>query len=406
MERPALEVADIFRQYGQAYRERFGSPPPEQARVMHAIELCRTAALGGHVDRCDHCGHEAISYNSCRNRHCPKCQSLAKAAWLEARRTELLPVEYYHVVFTLPDQLGALALQNKRTLYHLLFQSASRSLLQIGADPRHLGVELGLVAVHTWGQTLMHHPHLHCIVPGGGLSPDGEQWVGCRPGFFLPVRVLSARFRTLFLDGLRRAAGRGELAFHGNLEPLGQTQAFEALLEQCGNMDWVVYAKPPFGGPEKVLDYLGRYTHRIAISNHRLLELKDGRVSFTWKNYKQGGRRQVMTLEATEFIRRFLLHTLPGGFVRIRFYGLLANAHRAQMLERCRQMLGVATAAAVEENAEEAKTKPDWVELLRALTGRDPLACPKCEQGRLSCVRVLSPPARAAPESAQGVDSS
>ena len=410
MERPALEVADIFRQYGQAYRERFGPPPPEQARVMHAIELCRTAALGGHVDRCDQCGHEAISYNSCRNRHCPKCQSLAKAAWLEARRAELLPVEYYHVVFTLPNQLAPLALQNKQVLYNNLFQAAARSLLQIGADPRHLVADLGLVAVlHTWGQNLMHHPHLHCIVPGGGLSPDGERWVSCRTGFFLPVRVLSARFRMLFLEGLRRAAGRGELAFHGELERLEQPEAFAVLLEQCSNMDWVVYAKPPFGGPEKVLDYLGRYTHRIAISNRRLLGLKDGRVSFTWKNYKQGGRRQVMTLESTEFIRRFLLHTLPGGFVRIRFYGLLANAHRARMLERCRQLLGVAAAAKAEEaeeTEEEGQAKPDWAERLRALTGRDPLACPKCEQGRMACIRTLSPPARAAPESAQGVNSS
>ena len=404
MERPALEVADIFRQYGDAYRERFGPLPPEQARVMRAIELCRTAALGGHVDRCDHCGHEAISYNSCRNRHCPKCQSLAKAVWLEERRAELLPVEYYHVVFTLPAQFGPLALQNKRVVYNILFQSASRSLLQIGADPRHLGAELGIVAVlHTWGQTLMHHPHLHCIVPGGGLSPDGERWVGCRPGFFLPVRVLSARFRTLFLDQLRHAAGRGELVFHGELERLGRPEAFAALLEECGKKNWVVYAKPPFGGPETVLDYLGRYTHRIAISNHRLLELKDGRVSFSWKNYKQDGRRQVMTLEATEFIRRFLLHTLPGGFVRIRFYGLLANAHRTQKLARCRELLGVAPAA---EEAEEAKTKPDWVERLRALTGRDPLACPKCEQGRLVRIQTISPPSRGNPETIVGIDSS
>ena len=404
MERPALEVADIFRQFGDAYRERFGPLPPEQARVMRAIELCRTAALGGHMDRCDHCGHEVISYNSCRNRHCPKCQSLAKAAWLQARRAELLPVEYYHVVFTLPNQLAALALQNKQVLYNILFHAASRSLLQIGADPRHLGADLGLVAVlHTWGQTLMHHPHLHCIVPGGGLSPEGEQWVGCRSGFFLPVRVLSARFRTLFLDQLRRAAGRGELAFHGEIEPLGQTQAFETLVDACGKIDWVVYAKPPFGGPETVLDYLGRYTHRIAISNHRLLELKDGKVSFTWKNYKQGGRSQVMTLEATEFIRRFLLHTLPGGFVRIRFYGLLANTHRAEKLARCRELLGVAPAA---EDAEEAKTKPDWVERLRALTGRDPLACPKCEQGRLVRIQTLSPPSRGNPEIIVGIDSS
>ena len=404
MERPALEVADIFRQYGDAYRECFGPPPPEQARVMRAIELCRTAALGGHVDRCDHCGHEVISYNSCRNRHCPKCQSLAKAQWLEARRAELLPVEYYHVVFTLPNQLGPLALQNKRVIYNILFQAAAHSLMEIGADPRHLGAELGLVAVlHTWGQNLMHHPHLHCIVAGGGISPDGEQWIGCRPGFFLPVRVLSARFRTLFLDQLRHAAGRGELAFHGDLEPLGQAHAFKALLGECGKMDWVVYAKPPFGGPEKVLDYLGRYTHRIAISNHRLLALKNGRVSFTWKNYKQGGRRQTMTLEATEFIRRFLFHTLPGGFVRIRFYGLLANTHRAEKLARCRELLDVMPAA---KNMDEEETKLDWMDLLRVLTGRDPLACPKCEQGRLVRIQTLNPPTRDNPKVIIGIDSS
>ncbi|MBE7559491.1 IS91 family transposase [bacterium] len=394
----------MFRRYGDAYRACFGPHPPEQARVMRAIELCRTAALGGHVDRCDHCGHEAISYNSCRNRHCPKCQSLAKAAWLEARRAELLPVEYYHVVFTLPDQLAPLALQNKGTVYNILFQAAAHSLLQIGADPRHLGADLGLVAVlHTWGQNLMHHPHLHCIVPGGGLSPDGLRWVGCRPGFFLPVRVLSARFRTLFLDLLRRAAGRSELAFHGGLKHLERPEMFEALLEECGQIDWVVYAKPPFGGPEKVLDYLGRYTHRIAISNHRLLGLQDGRVSFTWKNYKRDGRRQTMTLEATELIRRFLLHTLPGGFVRIRFYGLLANVHRAAKLGRCRKLLGVTPAP---KNTDEGIEKLDWLELLRDLTGRDPLACPKCEHGRLVRIQMINPTSRGNPEIIARVDSS
>ena len=272
MGRPRLEVADVFRAYGEDYRHRHGSSMSvQQVRVMRAIEVCRTAALGGHVDRCDQCAHQVISYNSCRNRHCPKCQNLDKALWREARRAEVLPVEYYHVVFTLPSQLAPVALQNKEVVYGILFAAASKTLLRIGADPKHLGAQLGFVAVlHTWGQTLHHHPHLHCLVPGGGLSSDGKRWVTCRKGFFLSVRVLSRLFRRLFLEALQHAYDNGRLEFHGQIESHREPDVFRNLLNKCRQTEWVVYAKPPFAGPDAVVDYLARYTHRIAISNHRL----------------------------------------------------------------------------------------------------------------------------------------
>jgi hypothetical protein len=388
MGRPTLEVADLFRAHGPAYRARHGATlSAQQHRAMHAIESCRTPALGGHVDECDACGHRVISYNSCRNRHCPKCQGLAKAQWLEARRAELLPVEYFHVVFTLPELLAPLALQNPRVVYGLLFQAVARTLLTLAADPKHLGAELGFLAIlHTWGQNLLHHPHIHCVIPGGGLAPEGDRWVSTRPGFFLPVRVLSHLYRRLFLEALDTAFRRGRLTFHGALEPLADPGAFHPLIESCRTLEWVVYAKPPFGGPDTVLDYLGRYTHRIAISNHRLLDLEGGRVTFTWKNYRDGGRKQTMTLEAEEFIRRFLLHVLPEGFVRIRYYGFLANAHRAAKLALCRQALRVSP----EANA----TPPEpshWTERLLALTGLDPLRCPHCGRGHLVRIETLKP---------------
>jgi hypothetical protein len=312
---------------------------------------------------------------------------LAKAKWLEARRLELLPVDYYHLVLTLPSTLAALALQNKRAVYDILFQAASQALLILAADPRHLGAHIGFVAIlHTWGQTLMDHPHLHCLVPGGGLAPDGQRWVSCRPGFLLPVRVLSRLFRRLFLDALRKAFEQDRLAFHGQLEPLGATEAFEQFLQTCRRTEWVVYAKPPFGGPEKVLDYLARYTHRIAIANHRLVSMEDGKVTFTYRDYKHGGRRRTMTLEAVEFIRRFLLHVLPNGFMRIRYYGFLANRHRAEKLRLCRMLLGV-----TEAGNQDAREKQDWASLLQALTGNDPLVCPRCRCGRLVRLEVLPP---------------
>ncbi len=341
--RPSLEVADIFRQHGEAYRVTHGATLlPEQRRVMRAIEECRTAALGGHVDACDSCGQQVISYNSCRNRHCPKCQSLACAQWVAKRKADLLPVDYFHVVFTIPAQLAPLALQNKRVVYDILFAAASSTLLKVAADAKHLGAEIGFVAVlHTWGQNLLHHPHLHCVVPGGGLSPDGKRWVSCRAGFFLPVRVLSRLFRRVFLESLQQAFERGALAFHASLAHLADQRAFANLVACARGKEWVVYAKPPFGGAAQVLDYLGRYTHRVAISNDRLVKMEDGQVTFRWKDYRRDYRPRTMTLEAAEFMRRYLLHVLPTGFQRIRQYGLLANRKRGVKLAVCRRLLGV-----------------------------------------------------------------
>lgn len=307
---------------------------------MRAIELCRTAELGGHTEVCPDCGLVRCAYNSCRNRHCPKCQGQARAEWLAARQAELLPVPYFHVVFTLPAPVAEMAFQNKRVVYAILFRAAAETLRRIAADPRHLGAEIGLVAVlHTWGQSLHHHPHVHCVVPGGGLSPDGARWIGCRPGFFLPVRVLSRLFRRLFLDELYAAFEAGELGFFGALAGLTRSAAFTDRLRALRRVEWVVYAKPPFGGPAQVLAYLGRYTHRVAIANARLVEITDADVAFRWKDYRREGKAKVMTLSAHEFIRRFLLHTLPDGFHRIRHFGFLANGHRTVKLALCRKLL-------------------------------------------------------------------
>ena len=308
-----LEVADIFRQIGPAYRhEHADSLSPGQRRVMTDIERCRTAALGGHVEQCDACGHQRIAFNSCRNRHCPKCQSLVRAQWLQDRQAELLPVEYFHVVFTVPQEIAAIAYQNKAVVYDILFRATAETLRMIAVDPKHLGAEIGFIAVlHTWGQTLMHHPHLHCVVPGGGVSPDGQRWIACRPGFFLPVRVLSALFRRLFLTQLRQAYDAKAPHFFNALAALQEPQAFAKYLAPVAQADWVVYAKKPFGGPEHVLDYLGRYTHRVAISNNRLLDFVDDQVTFQWKDYRHESQTKVMRLDAAEFVRRFLLHVLP-----------------------------------------------------------------------------------------------
>jgi hypothetical protein len=349
--RPKLEVADVFRRFGPAWRvANEGHLSPAQRRVMRAVELCRTAELGGHVERCAHCAHTRIAYNSCRNRHCPKCQWRAAQAWLEAREAELLPVPYFHLVFTLPATLGALAYQNKARVYGLLLKTAAEALTTIAVDPRHLGARIGVSAVlHTWGQTLAHHPHVHCIVPAGGVSLDGGRWVACRPGFLLPVRVLSRLFRRLFLEGLAEAHGRGEIEFFGDLAELKEPGTFRAHLAAQRRRDWVVYAKAPFAGPGQVLAYLARYTHRVAISNRRLVALDDeGGVSFRWKDYRADGRAKpkVIRLPAGEFMRRFLLHVLPAGFHRIRHSGLFANGHRAAMLARCRELLRVPPAPA------------------------------------------------------------
>jgi hypothetical protein len=380
--RPTLEVADIVRTHGEEFRRANARTlSTAQKRVLRAIERCRTAALGGHVEACDRCSHQRIAYNSCGNRHCPKCQSLARAKWLDKRQTELLPVEYFHVVFTVPEPLAALALQNKRLLYGILFRAAAESLQSIAADPKRLGARIGFFAIlHTWGQTLTHHPHVHCVVPGGGLTPDGRSWVRCRPKFFLPVRVLSRRFRTLYLQYLERAYRIGKLQFFGELHCLKQQAAFALFLRRLRRTEWVVYAKPPFGGPERVLDYLGRYTHRVAISNHRLKTLHGGQVTFTYKDYKQPERPKAMTLSAVEFLRRLLLHVLPDGFQRIRYYGFIANRQRTVALALCRQLLNSPTPEAPPESL-------SYPERLKQLTGTDILRCPLCNLGQMVRIR-------------------
>ena len=386
MTRPTLEVADIFRECGAQYREIHGaSMSREQHRAMRAIENCRTAFLGGHVDVCDHCDTERISYNSCRNRDCPKCQSLAKAQWLEARMAELLPTPYYHVVFTVSEEVASVAFQNKRIFYTILFRAASETLRTIAADPKHLGAEIGFLAVlHTWSQTLLHHPHLHCVVPGGGFSPDYSQWISCREGFFLPVRVLSRLFREKFLCYLKQVFERGKLQFFANLKPLAEPQAFSRFLRRNRESEWVVYAKPPFGGPAQVLDYLGRYTHRIAISNNRLVAFQDGKVTFQWKDRKKHNRTKTMTLDAHEFIRLFFMHVLPQGFAKLRYFGFLANHQRRSRLSLCRQLL----------NAPPPETDPqllDWKSRHTALTGESLDTCPVCHQGRMHLAQILAP---------------
>ncbi len=345
MARHALEVAYIFRAHGPGWRRaNAGRVSLGQLKVMSAIERCRTAALGGHVAACEDCGHSHIAYNSCRNRHCPKCQGTAARDWLAARQAELLPVEYYHVVFTMPARIGDIAYHNKAEIYAVLLKAAAETLITIAADPKHLGARIGLTAVlHTWGSAMTHHPHVHCVVPGGGISLDGKRWISCRPGFFLPVRVLSRLFRRLFLETLVAAHDAGRLRFFGDLRHLADARNFAGHLRPLRNIEWVVYAKRPFAGPEAVLAYLSRYTHRVAISNSRLIALDDHGVTFKWKDYRAKGRtrRKVMTLATNEFIRRFLIHVLPAGFHRIRHYGLFANGGRADNLARARRLLAV-----------------------------------------------------------------
>ena len=379
-----VEVADIFRAHGPAYRQTH-SLSRAQRRAMHAIERCRTAALGGHRERCDTCGAERLAYNSCRNRHCPKCQTLAKERWLDARRADLLPVPYFHVVFTLPHALNALAQGNPRRLYALLFRTVAETLTTFGRDPRHLGGDLGLTAIlHTWGQNLSQHLHVHCIVTGGALARDGSRWIPAPPGFLFPVRALAQVFRGKYLAALRRAFAAGQLRFAGSTAPLAAPAAFTAWLAHLREHAWVVYAKQPLAGPDQVLDYLGRYTHRVALSNERLVRHADGVVHFRWKDYADGDRLKVMALEAAEFIRRFLLHVVPDRFVRIRHFGLLANRTRQAKLARCRQLLAVLPAA--------APGPPESVAaLMRRLTGIDIERCPVCHEGRLRLVALLAP---------------
>lgn len=384
MKKHRIEVADVFRQFGDEYLESHrNSTSCDQKRVLRNIVDCRTPVLGGHKIKCDHCGYEEIAYHSCRDRHCPKCQANAGAKWLEDRAEDLLNVEYFHLVFTLPNKIGFIAHQNKRVVYGILFRSVSDTLLTIARDPKHLGAQIGFLAVlHTWGSNLHHHPHLHCIAPSGGISPDGTRWVSCkrrRKAFFLSVRVLSRMFRGKFLDLLRRAYLKGKLTFHGDLQDLADRRRFDRYLKAASQTDWVVYAKRPFGSPLLVLKYLARYTHRVAISNQRLVDLKDRKVRFHWKNYANGNTKKTMTLDVIEFIRRFLLHVFPKGFVRIRHYGFLANCVRRQKVALCQRLLG-----GIEDNTNCSTAS--------VVTDKDhSQICPECKKGTLAVVSDIAP---------------
>ena len=384
MVRPPIEVADVFAAHADTFvKVRGDAVSSAKRRVLRDLVVCRTAALGGHMEQCDKCGYERPAYNSCGNRHCPKCQAAARAKWLEARSADLLPVEYFHVVFTVPPPIAEIALQNKKVMYGILMRSAAETLKQIAADPKHLGAKIGFLSVlHTWGQNLHHHPHVHCVVPGGGLSLDGKRWVSCHPGFFLPIDVLSSVFRGKLLDLTRRAFADRKFRFQGVLAKLEDADAFAAHLKKSYVTDWVVYAKRPFGGPAQVLKYLARYTHRVAISNHRLVSLRNNQVQFRWKNYARGNRQRVMTLDAVEFIRRFLLHVLPKGFVRIRQYGLLANRCRNEDLAQCRKLLGG-----------NDKDSGDLTDSICALAndGQE-TTCPVCGEGTMVRVAVIPRP--------------
>ena len=389
MDRPRLEVADVFRRYGAAYRQQHaGSLSRGQLRAMSAIERCRTAALGGHLEQCNQCQFQRIAYNSCRNRHCPKCQSLARGQWIEDRQAELLDTQYFHVVFTVPEEIAAIAYQNKELVYDILFRATSETLRTIAADPKHLGAEIGFFAVlHSWGQNLLFHPHLHCVVSGGGLSPDGKRWIPCRPGFFLPVRVLSRLFRRLFLESLEKAFDDGQLQFFSSLQELQNRLVFLRYLARLRKSKWVVYAKAPFAGPQQVLDYVGRYTHRVAISNNRLLAIEDGQVQFRYKDYRDGSQQKTMPLSGNEFIRRFLLHVLPDGFQRIRYYGFLGNRHRKEKLQHCRQLLAMVPL----EDTPAEPTGEDYRDRYQALTGASLWECPVCHRGRMIVIGVIDP---------------
>ena len=392
MRKRTLEIADIFRRYGPAWRRaNAGHVSLSQLKVMSAIEACRTQALGGHVAACAKCGHQHIAYNSCKNRHCPKCQGPAARDWMAARAEDLLPVEYFHVVFTLPAEIARITYWNKRAVYGLLFKASSQTVATIATDPKRLGARVGMTSVlHTWGSALTHHPHIHMVVPGGGLSPNGTRWIACKPGFFLHVRVLSRLFRRLFIEGLLALHRAGELSFFGDLTGLSDAEAFAAYLAPLRKTEWVVYAKPPFGGPEAVLAYLSRYTHRVAISNARLISADAGTVAFRWKDYriKNGDRQKTMRLATDEFIRRFLIHTLPDGFHRIRHYGLLASTGRKANIAKIRALLG----------AEQVKLEDPPNADIIPLTLREP--CPDCG-GTMRIVEIFrrgqKPQSRAPP---------
>jgi hypothetical protein len=384
MSRPPLEVAEVVRQHGAAFLARYGHTlSGAQHRALRAIALCRTAALGGHITQCDHCGHEVQAYNSCRHRSCPKCHGAAQATWLAAREHEVLETPYTHVIFTLPHDLGPLALQNPRPLYGLLFRTVAQTLQDIAGDPKHLGAEIGGFAVlHTWGQQLHHHPHLHCVLPAGGLAPDGMQWIPCRPHFFLPVRVLSRRFRRLYLAGLEQTYAQGQLSLMGRCRELAAPMPWQRLLATLRAQEWVVYAKEPIQNPRHVLQYLARYAHRIAISNYRLVALEHGQVTFRYKDYQRGHRLRTLTLDAMEFLRRLMLHVPPHGFHRLRHFGFLANRVRQAKLAQCRALLGDAAPLRVRQETVD-RTPP-------AVSEAEPgAACPVCQQGRMQLIKTM-----------------
>jgi hypothetical protein len=388
----SIEVGDIFRLFGPVYVKKYGQHMPLcHHRSIRALSICRTKALGGHVAQCDQCGAIKICYNSCRNRHCPKCQSLAQWKWVEERQKDLLPIPYFHVVFTLPEALRPLALQNQRVIYNLLFQAASQTLLTLSADPKYLGAQIGVTSVlHTWSQTLMNHPHLHCLVTGGGLSEDGIEWRATRKDFFLPVQVMASLFRGKFLAFLKKAYEQDRLIFCGQIAQLADENQFKHLIDGLYQKGWIVYCKPPFAGPKQVLDYLGRYTHRIAIGNEHILHLVNDQVTFSYRDRAQDKKKKRMTLSAFEFIRRFLLHILPDSFVKIRHYGLSSNRHRNTTLRWAQSLLGICL--------QEIETpKPTWQDLMVRITGIDPCQCQVCGRGRLVLKEVLFPQKYRAP---------
>jgi hypothetical protein len=390
--RPRFEVADVVRAHADDYR-RAHVPSAAQEAVLRHIAECRTAALGGHLDECDSCGHQRISYNSCRDRHCPKCQNTARAEWITERLERLLPIPYFHVVFTIPDECNPLALRNKKAVFKVLFAAASQSLLTIARDEEHLGAEVGFTMVlHTWGQNLLFHPHIHCVVTGGGLSSDATRWIAAREEYLLPVKVLGTLFRGKFLAALKQAYRNGELDLAGSTAELSDPDVWRRWKNSLYQKDWVVFAKPPFGGAEHVFHYLGRYTHRIAISNHRIVDFADGKVTFSWKDYADGEKKKLMTLDAPEFLRRFLLHVLPSGFVRIRHYGLCASKNVNTKLVTARRLLESSTGTSQPPKSDTPSTEPKpWWERFLEQTGVDVMACPSCTQGRMQRQRTLSP---------------
>ena len=387
--RAKVEVGDIFRRFGPDFRQKHRLSMA-QHQAMNAIEACRTEVLGGHIDQCDQCGHQRISYNSCRNRHCPKCQGLARARWLEARKTQMLDVKHFHLVFTLPHQLHPLIRANEKLCYDLLFQAASQTVMQLARDPKHLGVKAGMLTVlHTWGQNLIYHPHLHCLVPAGGVSLDGNRWIDSRSTFFLPVKVLSRLFRGKFMAALKQAFRQGRLTLGGEMAGIDTEKKLNNFLRPIYQKEWVVYAKEPFGGLEQVIGYLGRYTHRVAIANERIIAIEEGRVRFRYKDYQEQGKQKVMALKPEEFIRRFLLHILPKGFHKIRYYGILASRNRHTDLKVARKTIG--------QVQPQAPIKLTYRQYYLKIWGRDLSDCPCCSSGKMRTVLLIPPTSRAPP---------